>query len=92
MAFYAAFDIETCIAEMRPSVGSIVIGAEFEITKPVWVLDTTRFAGPFKEPNLFPKTTSNARRNGDSCRGLCMKSLSLYLRAMSIWTTSPPKR
>ncbi|MCR6727919.1 RES family NAD+ phosphorylase [Agrobacterium fabrum] len=55
MAFYAAFDIETCIAEMRPSVGSIVIGAEFEITEPVWVLDTTRFAGPFKEPNLFSK-------------------------------------
>lgn len=55
MAFYAAFDIETCIAEMRPSVGSIVIGAQFDITESLWVLDTTRFAGPFKEPNLFSK-------------------------------------
>lgn len=55
MAFYAAFDLETCIAEMRPSVGSIVIGAQFDVTKPLWVLDTTRFAGPFKEPNLFSK-------------------------------------
>lgn len=55
VAFYAAFDYETCIAEMRPSVGSIIVGAQFDITQPLWVLDTTRFAGPFKEPNLFSK-------------------------------------
>jgi hypothetical protein len=54
-AFYAAFDLETCIAELRPSVGSIVLGAQFDIISPLWVLDTTRFAGTFKEPNLFSK-------------------------------------
>ena len=54
-AFYAAYDLPTCIAELRPRVGSIVASAEFEITKPLVALDTTKFAGEAKEPNLFAK-------------------------------------
>ena len=54
-ALYAGFDLDTCIAEMRPSVGSIIVSAQFEIVAPLWVLDTTRFSGGFKEPNLFSK-------------------------------------
>lgn len=54
-AFYSAFDMETCIAELRPSIGSVVVGAQFDIIVPLWVLDTTRFAGTFKEPNLFSR-------------------------------------
>ena|GEM_PF-1226386 len=54
-ALYAGFDLETCVAEMRPTVGDVIVSAQFEITEPLWVLDTTRFSGGFKEPNLFSK-------------------------------------
>jgi len=58
-AFYGAFDFDTCIAELRPTVGSIVIGARFAITEPVLVLDTTRFAAPPKQINLFARDALN---------------------------------
>lgn len=54
-AFYGAFDLDTCIAEIRPTVGSIVIGASFQILESMCVLDTTMFDAPVKEPNLFSK-------------------------------------
>ena len=54
-AFYAAYDLTTCIAELRPRVGSVVASAEFEIVRPVVALDMTRFAGEPKEPNKFAK-------------------------------------
>ncbi len=53
--FYGAFDLDTCVAELRPSVGSIVVGAQFQITEPICVLDTTRFDAKPKEPNLYAK-------------------------------------
>lgn len=52
-AFYAAFDLPTCVAELRPTVGSIVMAAEFQITEPLCVLDTTRFAEAPKPPDPF---------------------------------------
>jgi hypothetical protein len=51
--FYGAFDLETCIAELRPTVGSCVTGAKFSITEPLCVLDTTQFQAPSKDPNIF---------------------------------------
>jgi hypothetical protein len=53
--FYGAFDLDTCVAELRPSVGSIVVGAQFQITEPICGLDTTRFDAKPKEPNLYAK-------------------------------------
>lgn len=53
LAFYAAFDFETCVAELRPSVGGGVVAAKFKITEPICVLDTTRFAHGPKAVNLF---------------------------------------
>jgi hypothetical protein len=53
LAFYGAFNLDTCIAELRPSVGSVVIGARFEITKPLCVLDTSLFEAPPKKTNIF---------------------------------------
>jgi hypothetical protein len=53
--FYGAFDLETCIAELRPTVGSCVTGAKFAITEPLWVLDTTRFKAPPRERNIFAR-------------------------------------
>ena len=52
-AFYGAFDLATCIAELRPSVGGRVISAEFSLVRPICVLDTTRFANNPKTVNLF---------------------------------------
>lgn len=54
-AFYAGYDLSTCISELRPRVGSIVASAEFEIIRPIVALDMTRFAREPKEPNLFAK-------------------------------------
>lgn len=54
-AFYAAYDLLTCVAELRPRVGSIVLSAEFEIIRPIVALDMTRFDAEPKELNLFAK-------------------------------------
>ena len=53
--FYGAFDLETCIAELRPAVGLTVVGARFELIRPIWVLDTTLFAAPMKSISIFSK-------------------------------------
>ena len=54
--FYGAFDLETCIAELRPAVGQTVISAKFSITEPILVLDTTRFSGRPQTRNPFAQT------------------------------------
>ena len=54
-ALYASFDIETCVSELWPLVGTDVVVAGFEPARDIVVLDTTRFAAPVKEPNLFAK-------------------------------------
>lgn len=52
-AFYGAFDLETCVAELRPPVGTSVALAKFEIRKPICVLDTTRFVGKPKFTDMY---------------------------------------
>jgi hypothetical protein len=51
-AFYGAFDIDTCIAELRPAVGETVISAKFNLSRPILVLDTTKFSGRPKYINI----------------------------------------
>jgi hypothetical protein len=53
--FYAAFDEKTAIAELRPPVGGQLCIAAFELTRPILVLDLTRFAGPGKAIDLFAR-------------------------------------
>jgi hypothetical protein len=36
-------------------VGSKVVGAKFELTRPIYVLDTTRFEAPMKPLSIFSK-------------------------------------
>lgn len=52
-AFYGSFDLKTCIAEVRPPVGCVVMGAAFELVHPIIVLDTTRFAEPMRNRSIF---------------------------------------
>jgi len=52
-ALYGAFDFDTCVAEIRPSVGSHVVGAAFRVIRPLVVLDTTRFARPARLHSIF---------------------------------------
>lgn len=40
---YCAFSPKTCIAELKPSVGSLVVTAEFQLKRDIRVLDTTIF-------------------------------------------------
>ncbi|KZL23327.1 RES family NAD+ phosphorylase [Pseudovibrio sp. WM33] len=56
LAFYGAFDLDTCVAELRPAVGETVIAAKFELTRPILVLDTTKFTGRPKAINVFAPT------------------------------------
>jgi hypothetical protein len=51
--FYGAFQIETCIAELRPAVGSIVVSGKFTLKRAIHVLDTTRFEAPIKPMSIF---------------------------------------
>ncbi|MDF2417327.1 RES domain-containing protein [Acinetobacter beijerinckii] len=37
--FYGAFDLDTCIAEMRPSIGSYIVVGEFETTSELKILN-----------------------------------------------------
>lgn len=54
-AFYGAFDTATCVAELRPAVGSYIVSGRFALTRPIYVLDTTRFQHPIKPTSLFAK-------------------------------------
>lgn len=54
-AFYGAFDVQTCISELRPIVGSEIMFAEFSLMRDIVVLDTTRFSSAPKELNLFAR-------------------------------------
>ena len=37
--FYGALDVETCIAEIRPPVGALVVSGRFELVRPLRLLD-----------------------------------------------------
>jgi len=52
-AFYASFELDTCVSELRPLVGDFVAHAQFRARRPLCVLDTTRFEAPPRELNLF---------------------------------------
>lgn len=56
LTFYGAFELETCVAELRPAVGETVISAKFSLTRPILVLDTTKFTGRPKTINVFAQT------------------------------------
>jgi len=54
-AFYGSFDMDTCVAELRPRVGAFLVAARFELTRPIIVLDMTRFETAPKASNRFAK-------------------------------------
>jgi hypothetical protein len=53
--FYGAFDEGTCIAELRPTVGSFVVYGAFKLRAKVKLLDLSVFEKRIKEPNKFEK-------------------------------------
>lgn len=53
--FYGAFDIDTCLAELRPAVGDLAISAQFRLLRPIVILDVTRFDGPALSGSIFAK-------------------------------------
>jgi hypothetical protein len=55
IGFYAAFDLDTCVAELRPPVGSVVVAAEFTITEPLCVLDTTLFGSKPRPQDFYAR-------------------------------------
>ena len=55
-AFYGSFDIDTCLAEIRPAVGERVMAVRFDLLRPILILDTTVFERPPKELNIFNRS------------------------------------
>ena len=51
--FYGAMDLATCIAEVRPPVGSYVVAGRFKLLKAVRVLDMNLLQEAYAEPNYF---------------------------------------
>lgn len=54
-AFYGSMDPATCVAELRPAVGTVVCSARFQLLRPICVLDTTRFDAPAKALDPFSR-------------------------------------
>jgi hypothetical protein len=54
-AFYGGLDLETCISELRPIVGGQIVYGRFKPARELVLLDTTRFAEPPKELNIFAR-------------------------------------
>ncbi len=50
---YAALDEDTCIAEMRPAIGSDVAMITLETTRQIRILDFKRLENTFKENSIF---------------------------------------
>ncbi len=53
--FYGATDLDTAIAELRPAVGSTVCVCTFELRRPIYVLDLTRFTKPGKKIDILAR-------------------------------------
>ena len=51
--FYGAFSRKTCIAEVRPPVGSFVVTAAFRVTRPIRLLDLTAFERHWPLRSMF---------------------------------------
>jgi hypothetical protein len=51
--FYGAFSPDTCVAEIRPSVGGYVVLGKFEVIRPLTVLDLTIFQGAPPGGSMF---------------------------------------
>ena len=55
IALYGSFEQATCVAELRPAVGSQVVIAQMRLRRELCVLDMTRFSEPPRALNLFNK-------------------------------------
>ena len=53
--FYGAYELETCLSELRPNVGDVVFAAKFELTRSLCVLDLSGFHKPLRRLDLFAK-------------------------------------
>lgn len=70
-AFYGATSRKTCIAEVRPPVGSLIAIAAFEIIRPLRLLDLHRLAGvEVPTASMFDPSTREAIQRRDFLRTL----------------------
>ncbi len=51
--FYGALEVETCIDEVRPPVGSAVVTGRFEIIRPLCILDFDALASAYTPLSMF---------------------------------------
>ena len=51
--FYGALDRDTCLSEIRLTVGEAAVSCQFDVIRPIHVLDLTVFRGVFKRLSMF---------------------------------------
>lgn len=68
--FYGAIDKDTAIAEVRPPVGSRVIVARFDITRPLRLLDLTAVNDVYEEGSIFDSSLIERLHRADFLRSL----------------------
>ena len=90
-AFYAAFDLDTCVAELRPSVGEGVAAAEFEITQSIFVLVMSRFIEGPGLPNLFAARALERRRQWSFMHSFMNEIAKPISPDKNTWNTSRPR-
>jgi hypothetical protein len=68
--FYGATDLKTCLAEVRPALGSDVAVITLETSKPLRVLDFTRLKDFYSDPSYFQPDYSEQLDRGAFLRRL----------------------
>ena len=68
--FYGAMDEDTCIAEVRPPVGSNVVVGKFEIIRPVRILDIDALAKIYAAGSCFDGTFAERQNRAAFLRNL----------------------
>ncbi|WP_435815110.1 RES family NAD+ phosphorylase [Xanthomonas campestris pv. incanae] len=63
--FYASGEIETCIAEVRPSIGDTIIAGKFKATRPLRLFDFTRLGYNLRHQPLSLLDPLHERRTLD---------------------------
>jgi hypothetical protein len=68
--FYGATDCETCLAEVRPALGSEVVAIKLQTTKPLRVLDFTRLEKSYSRLSYFQPDFNEQAEKGSFLRRL----------------------
>ena len=89
--FYGAYELETCLSELRPNVGDVVFAAKFELTRSLCVLDLSGFQKPLRRLDLFAKDQVQLRAQWQFMVQFNVRLRNPYRPTTNTWITFHPK-